>query len=99
VVIYDGLDNAQAVTLTSCGWDTKPGWVARENVKVGNANWAKGIAPKYSGDYMLSESGGTPQWGKEKQKSVESWCQASFDQGADIYRPNNLASCRVSKGE
>jgi hypothetical protein len=61
VVIYDGLDNAQAESPTSCGWDRQWWWVARENVKVGNANWAKGIAPKYSGDYMLSESGGTPQ--------------------------------------
>lgn len=63
----------KAVTTSSCGWDTSSGWVARENAKVGNSNWANGIPPEYSGDYMSSEAGVTPPWGKGTKKSVEGW--------------------------
>ncbi len=63
----------KAVTTSSCGWDTSTGWVARENAKAGNSNWASGIPPEYSGDYMSSEAGVTPPWGKGTKKSVEGW--------------------------
>jgi hypothetical protein len=66
-------DSAEASSTGSCGWDTLPGWVARENAKVGNSNWDKNVPPEYSGDYMSSESGVTPQWGKGTKKSVEGW--------------------------
>ena len=62
--------------LASCGWDTNTGWVARENAQVGNSNWATGIPPEYSGDYMTSEKGVTPAWGKGTKKSVEGWLDA-----------------------
>jgi hypothetical protein len=77
VLTYDGFDSAKAATTTSCGWDTSSGWVARENAKVGNANWAKGIPPEYSGDYMSSEAGVTPQWGKGNMKSVGGWLDSA----------------------
>lgn len=67
---------SKAVVSTSCGWDTSTGWVARENAKVGNSNWAKDIQPEYSGDYMTSEKGVTPAWGKGTKKSVEGWLDA-----------------------
>ncbi len=60
----------------TCGWDTSPGWVARENAKVGNSNWADGIPPEYSGDYMIGEKGVTPAWGTGTKKSVEGWFSA-----------------------
>lgn len=62
-----------ATQVNPCKWDTSTGWVARENSKVGNSNWANGIPPEYSGDYMSSEKGVTPPWGKGTKKSVEGW--------------------------
>lgn len=56
-----------------CKWDTSPGWISRENAKVGNSNWANGIPPEYSGDYMSNEKGVTPPWGTGTKKSVEGW--------------------------
>jgi hypothetical protein len=38
-----------------CGWDTATGWVARENVKVGNAGWDHGIPIEYAGDFAGKE--------------------------------------------
>lgn len=62
-----------ARAANACKWDTSPGWVARENAKVGNSNWANGIPPEYSGDYMSNEKGVTPPWGTGTKKSVEGW--------------------------
>lgn len=66
----------KAAVTGTCGWDTNPGWIARENAKVGNANWANGIPPEYSGDYMTGEPGVTPAWGTGTKKSVEGWLDA-----------------------
>ena len=65
-----------ASQANSCGWDTSPGWVARENAKVGNSNWANGIPPEYSGDYMAKETGVTPAWGTGPNKAVAGWFDA-----------------------
>lgn len=75
---------SKAVLGTSCGWDTSAGWVARENAKVGNSNWANGIPPEYSGDYMTSEKGVTPAWGKGTKKSVEGWLDAPSGTCGDL---------------
>lgn len=64
---------SQAPIVNPCKWDTSKGWVARENAKAGNSNWAKGVPPEFSGDYMSSEAGVTPPWGTGTKKSVEGW--------------------------
>ncbi|CAB4838844.1 MAG: hypothetical protein F2766_04955 [Actinobacteria bacterium] len=35
----------------SCGWDQKPGWVARENLRVGHSDWAKDVPLRLSADF------------------------------------------------
>ena len=67
---------SKAPVMGTCGWDTSPGWVARENAKVGNSNWANGIPPEYSGDYMASEKGVTPAWVPGAKRAVEGWFDA-----------------------
>ncbi len=76
ILVTPLLDTSKAAVAISCGWDTRPGWVARENAKVGNSNWAKGIPPEYSGDFMSSETGVTPPWGKGTKKSIAGWLDA-----------------------
>lgn len=76
VVIPHAVAASNVVVTSTCGWDTSSGWVARENAKVGNANWAKDIPPEYSGDYMVGEKGVTPAWGTGTKKSVEGWFDA-----------------------
>ena len=39
---------AQANT---CNWDTKPGWVQRENQKNGNSTWSSNIPMRFSADF------------------------------------------------
>jgi hypothetical protein len=38
-------------TPATCGWDSLPGWVQRENAKAGNSHWAQGIPVEFSGEY------------------------------------------------
>jgi hypothetical protein len=35
----------------SCSWDTKPGWVQRENQKSGSSAWASNIPMRFSADF------------------------------------------------
>lgn len=51
LVIALGLVGVQPVGADQCGWDQSPGWVARENLKTGNANWASGVAMRFSADF------------------------------------------------
>lgn len=51
LVIALGLVGAQPAGADQCGWDQSPGWVARENLKTGNANWASGVAMRFSADF------------------------------------------------
>ena len=79
VIIPPARAVGKAAVSTTCGWDTGAGWVARENAKVGNSNWANGIALEYSGDYTTKESGVSPtQWSRSKPgpKAVEGWLDA-----------------------
>ncbi len=43
--------SAPIVSTGICGWDSTPGWIARENAKEGDAQWARGISMRYGGDY------------------------------------------------
>jgi len=36
---------------TTCDWDSRPGWVARENQKTGASDWAQSIPVKMSADF------------------------------------------------
>lgn len=66
----------KVVTANPCKWDTSTGWVKRENVKVGNSDWANGIPPEYSGDYTAKEAGmPQTQWNRSipGPKAVEGW--------------------------
>jgi len=36
---------------TTCDWDSRPGWVARENQKTGAKDWAQSIPVKMSADF------------------------------------------------
>jgi hypothetical protein len=100
-----GIDSAKGASTNSCGWDTRSGWVARENAKVGNANWAKGIPPEYSGDYLTGEKGVTPPWGTDGWlDSASGTCGDQIGlhltgnyQGADLDGFNQMARCLVSK--
>ena len=38
-------------TATDCGWDQSAGWVARENLKIGDKNWSKGVPLRFSADF------------------------------------------------
>ena len=61
---------------TTCNWDTAKGWVARENNKTGNPNWASNIAIQYAGDYARrDQNGGFDKWIENgvKGKRVEGW--------------------------
>lgn len=76
VLMPHALANSKAGVSTPCGWDTSTGWVARENAKVGNSNWANGIALEYSGDYTAKEKGSTStSWNRKTPgpKAVEGW--------------------------
>lgn len=35
----------------SCSWDTKPGWVQRENKKSGSSAWASNVPMRFSADF------------------------------------------------
>lgn len=45
--------SAPAIKESVCGWDTTPGWVARENAKKGDARWGRDIPVQYGGDYRV----------------------------------------------
>lgn len=78
-LISPALGYSKAVTANPCKWDTSTGWVKRENAKVGNANWANGIALEYSGDYTAKEAGlPATNWDRSKPgpKAVEGWFDA-----------------------
>ncbi len=42
---------SDAQATNSCGWDTKSGWVSRENKKSGANDWAQSIPVKMSADF------------------------------------------------
>ena len=46
-----GLFPSYAQATNSCGWDTKSGWVSRENKKTGADDWAQSIPVKMSADF------------------------------------------------
>jgi len=46
-----GLFPSYAQATNSCGWDTKSGWVSRENKKVGADEWSQSIPVKMSADF------------------------------------------------
>ena len=46
-----GLFPSYAQATTICNWDSMPGWVARENMKVGSKSWAQSIPVKMSADF------------------------------------------------
>ena len=82
LIVYSPTAEAvqKAVTSTSCGWDTAPGWVARENLKAGSPSWATGIPPEYSGDYGAVEKKSAPvkaKSGANGIKAVEGWLDVS----------------------
>lgn len=56
----------------NCNWDTSTGWVARENKKSGDPQWAKGIPIEYAGDFSGRETS------KERKKGFASWLQHSL---------------------
>ncbi|CAB5239348.1 unannotated protein [freshwater metagenome] len=43
--------------LGGCGWDTKDGWVARENAKAGNPTWDTGLPVRMSADFSRRNPG------------------------------------------
>lgn len=47
---------ASAQSAALCGWDSAPGWVARENAKPGDASWDHGIPIQYAGDFAGKEA-------------------------------------------
>ncbi len=46
-----GLIAPVSAQAQSCGWDQKPGWVARENLRTGTSDWAKDIPLRLSADF------------------------------------------------
>ena len=46
-----GLFPSYAQATESCNWDSMPGWVARENKKVGAKDWSKSLPVKMSADF------------------------------------------------
>ena len=46
-----GLFPSHAQATESCNWDSMPGWVARENKKVGAKDWSKSLPVKMSADF------------------------------------------------
>jgi len=78
-VMPSALAYSSATSASPCKWDTSPGWIKRENVKVGNSNWANGIPLEYSGDYTAKEVGmPQTQWNRNipGPKAVEGWFDA-----------------------
>lgn len=57
-LLISGLPSTSAAARSTslCGWDTAPGWVQRENAKVGDASWDRGIPIQYAGDFAYKES-------------------------------------------
>ncbi len=51
-----GLFPSYAQASTPCDWDSRAGWVARENQKVGANDWAQSIAVKMSADFSRRKS-------------------------------------------
>ena len=51
-----GLLPSYAEAANSCDWDTKSGWVARENEKTGAKDWAQSIPVKMSADFSRRKS-------------------------------------------
>ena len=42
---------APTAAADSCGWDQRVGWVARENARTGDSNWASGVPMRFSADF------------------------------------------------
>jgi hypothetical protein len=71
-----------------CNWDTAAGWVARENKKVGDPNWANGIPVEYAGDFSGKETG------SERVGGFTNWLQNSFgSKGVEGWLDAASATC------
>ncbi len=69
-----------AAAPTQCGWDLKPGWVARENSLPGFDGWAKGIDLGFAGDYPFRVQDKKTQTYLDagyKSKYVQGWADSS----------------------
>ena len=42
---------APTAAADTCGWDQRDGWVARENTRTGDSNWASGVPMRFSADF------------------------------------------------
>lgn len=71
---------SRAIVPTSeCGWDTSSGWVARENAKIGDTQWARDISMAYSGDYSGRKILFSSRWSARSfvSKGVHGWFDAT----------------------
>lgn len=98
-----GLPAAAASSSGPCGWDTAPGWVARENAKVGNAGWDRGIPIAFAGDFAgkeLKRKKGGPfsSWLAPTTTGPEGWFSspsASCDQSVGLHISGNGAPVSI----
>lgn len=87
---------------SSCGWDTKDGWVARENSKTGDPTWSSGIAMRYSGDFsQRDQASGFNKWVESgiAGKRVEGWfdsVSATCGQEVGMHISGNAAPVKIS---
>ena len=51
ISLVASLLGAPTAVAGSCGWDQRAGWVARENARVGDSNWASGVPMRFGGDF------------------------------------------------
>jgi hypothetical protein len=71
---------SQAAPAPKCGWDSSPGWVARENGLPGYQDWAKGIRLGFTSDYPFGMQDKKTQSYLDagyKSKYVQGWLDSS----------------------
>ena len=88
-----GLPVASATkkSVPNCRWDSAAGWVQRENLKVGNANWDHGIPIEYAGDFAGKEMR------KRKGGPFSSWLAPSLpSSGPEGWFSSPSATCEQS---
>lgn len=85
------LASAAANTAALCGWDSSPGWVARENTKAGESTWNRGIPIQYAGDFAGKELR------KRKGGPFSSWL-APTTTGPEGWFSSPSATCDESIG-
>ena len=83
--------SATKKSAPNCRWDSAAGWVQRENLKVGNANWDHGIPIAYAGDFAGKEIR------KRKGGPFSSWLAPSLSSsGPEGWFSSPSATCEQS---